>query len=122
VNILLTGAAVIYFVFAALLLFLPQETLRSDSAQTIALAQVAAAAIFGNAMMNWMSRYSTIGGIYGRPIVVANLAHAFTAAATLARPALAGEASVPMLVALPFYAVLTIAFAYKMYASPGAKA
>ena len=41
--------------------------------------QMVGALYLGFAMLNWMSRGSSLGGIYGRPIVVANMLH-FTVA------------------------------------------
>lgn len=38
-------------------------------------AQILGALYFGFAMLNWMTRSSIIGGIYNRPIAVANFTH-----------------------------------------------
>ena len=48
----------------------------------IVFVQTVGAAYLAFAMLNWMSRGSTIGGIYGRPLVVANVVH-FTMVAIL---------------------------------------
>src|SRR6476620_9741460 len=39
------------------------------------LLQVLGALYFGFAMLNWMAKGSTIGGIYNRPISIANFSH-----------------------------------------------
>lgn len=61
------------------LTFAPQEILhRFDLDATVwemAVAQVCGALYCGFALMNWMSKGATLGGIYGRPIVIGNLAH-----------------------------------------------
>lgn len=44
-----------------------------DSAPTAAIIQLAASALLGLAVMNWFSRMNRIGGIYGRPLGLANL-------------------------------------------------
>jgi hypothetical protein len=66
----------------------------SMAAQT--LVQLAGALYAGFAALNWMSRGSLMGGIYGRPVAIGNLLHfvagAFAlvrAAPTLGEPALA---------------------------------
>ena len=39
--------------------------------------QLLGALYFGFAMLNWMAKGSTIGGIYNRPVAIANFAHFF---------------------------------------------
>jgi hypothetical protein len=51
------------------------------------VVQLLAGALFGLAMLDWMNRYATVGGIYGRPLVVANFAFFFMATTTLVRAA-----------------------------------
>lgn len=59
------------------LTFLPGEILaaRAAPAQLAVLLQVCGALYAGFAMLNWTARGQMLGGIYGRPIVVANLLH-----------------------------------------------
>ena len=56
------------------------------------LGQLLAAAWLGIAALNWLQRATLLGGIYGRPVVVANGALYFITAASLVRPLLAGTA------------------------------
>lgn len=51
------------------------------------LGQLLAAAWLGVAMLNWVSQHAVLGGIYGRPVVLANAALWFIAATSLARAA-----------------------------------
>jgi len=123
-DLLLTAAALAYLAGALPLVFAPDEVLRAlgeDPSPLAALvAQLAGAALFGFAMLDWMSRGSLIGGIYGRPLVVANLAHAFIAAIALGRHALDQPIGPAILVALAVYAALAIGFGYKLFATPAA--
>lgn len=61
------------------LTFAPHEILRAFGAPAephlVVLAQAAGALYLGFAMLNWMARGLLAGGVYGRPIVVGNLAH-----------------------------------------------
>lgn len=125
---LLVTAAAVYFAAAVLLLFLPEEILgwlgTSASAPGSpglhpALLQVLAASLFGFAMLDWMSRFTVIGGIYGRPLVIANFAHAVIAALSIGRVALAGPATPALWVALALYAALAVAFGAKLFLGPG---
>ncbi|TAM13153.1 MAG: hypothetical protein EPN56_11175 [Rhodanobacter sp.] len=58
------------------------------------LGQLLAAAWLGVAVLNWLQRRATLGGIYGRPIVPANLALYFVSALSLMR-VLRGDAAQP---------------------------
>jgi hypothetical protein len=55
------------------------------------LAQLVGAAWLGIAALNWLSRGATLGGIYGRPVVIANVAAWFiTSTVLLKAPFAAG--------------------------------
>ena len=54
-------------------------------AATAWLGQLLAAAWLGVATLNWLQRAALLGGIYGRPIVLANLALYFVSALSLLR-------------------------------------
>jgi hypothetical protein len=78
------GAAAALGALGLALLFAPDET-------SIALAwgggvvapSVAAGGFLALAVLNWMGRGAIYGGIYGRPIVLANLTFALTAGLAL---------------------------------------
>jgi hypothetical protein len=119
-NPLLVAAAAACFLESVPLLFAPVELLRALGAGPARLepllAQLLAAALFGLAMLNWMSRHSPTAGIHGRPLVVANLAHSFTAAAALARFAADGAREPALLLLLGVHAALAGAFARTLLA------
>ena len=60
------------------------------------LGQLLAGAWLGMAALNWLQRTATLGGIYGRPTVVANLVLYFISTLSLLR-ALLGPGGPPML-------------------------
>ena len=76
---LMTLSAMIYALIGISLIFLPKEILDylelsvSDTLEL--LMQIIGSLYFAFAMLNWMSKGSLIGGIYGRPIATANLTH-----------------------------------------------
>jgi len=70
------------------------------------------------AMLNWMARGSPMGGIYGRPIVVANLTHFAIGAMTLAKLVFAGTVDVVVITAATVYAAFAIAFGTVLFISP----
>jgi len=49
----------------------------------VLLVQILGALYFAFGMLNWMSKASLIGGIYNRPIAVANFSHFFIAGLAL---------------------------------------
>ena len=121
-SLLLLGSAVVYFAAALPLLFAPEETLAfagvAASTLDTALLQVLGAAVFGFAMLNWLNRYSRIGGIFGRPVVAANLAHAGSAALLLGKVAKSAAFPPLLVTVLAVYAVMAIAFAIKFFVQP----
>jgi hypothetical protein len=121
-NPLLLASAVLYFAAALPLLFAPDELLTyagaSPSTLDSALLQVIGSAIFGFAMLNWMNRFGRIGGIYGRPLVIANFTHAATAALLLGHIAIRAPFSAPLAAVVALYGVLAVAFGFKLFTAP----
>ena len=121
-NLLLTFSAAAYFLVSVALIFTTEELLGFAAAAgtvlEIALLQLLGAALFGLAMLNWMSRYSRTGGIFGRPLVVANFANAFIATMMLVHLWREDRLSTPLMCALVFYAALALAFGAKLFLPP----
>lgn len=121
-NPLLAASAVLYLVVAIPLLFAPEETAGALGAAPaegqVALLQVIGSALLGFAMLNWSSRYSRLGGVYGRPLVLANLAHAATAFLLLAKPALRAPSDLAVLVPTMAYLGLAIGFGSRLFVAP----
>ena len=94
------------------LIFLPNEILDylelsvSDTLEL--LMQVIGSFYFAFAILNWMSKGSVIGGIYNRPIAMANLTHFVIAGLALIKGVLAN----PSL----SYVIWSIAINYSMFA------
>jgi hypothetical protein len=82
------------------------------------LGQLLAAAWLGVAALNWLQRSLVLGGIYGRPIVLANLALYFVSTLSLLRVLTAGGAPQALwLIAGPF-GVLAIAYGALLLCGP----
>lgn len=96
-----------------LLSFAPHEVLGAFGAEAVMapVLQLLGAIYLGGAMTNWMAKGSLVGGIFGRPLAMGNLAHFGMGALALVRAALAGSALVwpaallYAALALGFYAV-----------------
>ena len=75
------------------------------------ILQILGALFFAFAMLNWMAKGSIIGGIYNRPIVLANLAHFFIGGLALIK-ALIGNFNLPshIWILAVIYSVFTVLF------------
>src|SRR3954470_24627521 len=88
-RIVLTFSAVALFIAGAAALFAPQELaalvgLAGSPGLPLAL-QLNGGGLLGFAILNWMSRRNRIGGIYARPIAMANLLMFTTGALTVGK-------------------------------------
>jgi hypothetical protein len=86
-KILLTSAALVYVIIGIVLLFFPDEIVMWISADATAVIplQLTSAGLLSLAMLNWTGRSAIYGGIYGRPILLANLMFTTIFSATLIR-------------------------------------
>ncbi len=74
------------------------------------VVQLLGALYLSFAFMNWLARGSAIGGIYARPISMANFTHFFIGALVLAKAILGGGSSVVVVVVAGIYAVFALLF------------
>ena len=109
---LMTLNAIILALIGISLIFLPKEILdyfelsASDTLEL--LMQITGSLYFAFAMLNWMSKGSIIGGIYGRPIAIANLTHFVIAGLSLIKGIMANSGL--------SYVIWSIAIAYSIFA------
>ena len=87
-----------------------------------ALIQLMGALYFSMASMNWIAKDSAIGGIYARPVSLANFAHFFIGTLLLAKYVLSSEFNVPILLILGVYAIFAILFYWLVFRATGIKA
>ena len=109
---LMTLSAIILALIGISLIFLPNEILDylelSVSGTLQLLMQIIGSFYFAFAILNWMSKGSIIGGIYNRPIAMANLTHFVIAGLALIKGILAN----PSL----SYVIWSIAIIYSIFA------
>ncbi len=124
-HLLMTLSACLMAVGGVLLSFLPAEILTGLEAQalpsTVLLLQAYGAALLGFAMVNWMSRGMTFGGIYGRPLVVGNLMHFGAGGIGALKLLLAHPEAAKLWPLGGSYAVLAVCFAVVMMRPPRPK-
>ncbi len=75
----MTISSIILGATGVILTFAPDMVLRNLNIDTnptsILLGQVIGGLYFGYSMLNWMTKESLIGGIYNRPVAIANFTH-----------------------------------------------
>jgi len=88
-KLIMTSTAILLGTIGLSLTFAPDKVmilLGINSSVIISLIlQLLGAAYFAFAMLNWMAKGAIIGGIYNRPIAIANLAHFLTGGLALTK-------------------------------------
>jgi len=120
---LMTLSAIILALIGISLIFFPKEILDyfelsvSDTLEL--LMQIIGSFYYAFAMLNWMSKGSIIGGIYNRPISIANLTHFVIAAFALVRGTLSNP-SLPYIMWLItiIYSIFAILFGIVTFNHP----
>ena len=78
-RLIMTLSAILMFIAGVVLIFSPHEIaqmLVPDAGGGITIVfQMLGALFFGFGMLNWMARGSIIGGIYSKPVSLANFSH-----------------------------------------------
>jgi hypothetical protein len=114
-KLIMTASAISLGVAGIALIFVPDEAARffmvGADKQAVLFIQIIGAAYFAFAMLNWMTKDNVIGGIYNRPIAIANVTHFGIAGLPLVK-ALAANPDLPYQwwVLAAFYVVFAIAF------------
>jgi hypothetical protein len=82
------------------------------------MIQVLGALLLGFAALNWMNRGARIGGIYGRPVSMANFSHFAIGAIALLKGAIAANFAMEVTVAAIAYAVFGAWFGLVIFTHP----
>ena len=109
-------------IIGILLLFLPQEFIAAiqikGSIELEIILQILGSVYLGFAILNWNSRFKIIGGIYSRPLVLANFTHSFIAAITLLKNYSHFQNSIVYLTLTAIYFLSSVLFAKLMFTHP----
>ena len=102
--------------------FLPQELLAHVGAPPegtpVLLIQVLGALYLGFATLNWMNRGSHIGGIYGRPVAMANFFHFSVGALALLKGSVAQHFALEVVAMAAVYSVFGAWFGSVLFTHP----
>ncbi|MEQ8582491.1 MAG: hypothetical protein RIC30_07525 [Marinoscillum sp.] len=122
-KILMTLSAVTLALAGIALTFAPEEILLTISAEgtpaLILILQLLGALYFGFGMLNWMTKTGRIGGIYNRPVAVANFSHYAIAGLALMK-SLTSVSDLPTViwVVAIVYAAFAVAFGALLFWNP----
>jgi len=122
-KLVMASSAVILGITGILLTFIPGEILSHLSIEAnktaLLLMQILGAFYFAFAMLNWMTRTSLIGGIYNRPIAIANFIHFLIAGLALIKGIIYNPSiSYTIWTAGIFYCAFGISFGKMLFRHP----
>ena len=121
-KIVLGSSAIILAASGLALTFFPDELADSinlpEGASVKLLIQTIGAMYFGFAMLNWMSRRSLIGGIYNRPIAIANMTHFMMVGIALTKLMLSKALPQSFWLVTLIYVVYALIFGWLLFTTP----
>ncbi len=122
-KIVMTVSSLVLGLAGLFLLFSPHEVGAALGVPLIhplpVLVQLAGALYLALALMNWTAKDSVIGGIYARPISLANFTHFFVGTLVLARAQIAQEGQLATVGMLIGYMVFAILFGWLVFGATG---
>jgi len=110
-------AAGIFALFAPDQLMTLLNVPRSDS--LLVVIQLMGALYFSFALMNWTAKDSAIGGIYARPVSLANFSHFLIGTLLLIKYQLSHPFSLPITLALVVYTMFASLFYWLVFHATG---
>lgn len=122
-KLLMTITAAILGLIGVILTFFPQEvsnTLQMDKANSI-IFKILGSLYFAFAMLNWMTKANLIGGIYSRPIAMANFIHFMIGVLVLAKSEIKNSNISFFWPAMMTYLILAVLFGIVLFTSPNSK-
>jgi hypothetical protein len=122
-KLLMSLSAAFMAILGVATTFLPQEILAQygvrATAPLVLPIQILGALYLGFAALNWTARSNLIGGIYSRPVALANLLHFAVVAITLVKALLAGASRPPEIsAAAAIYTAFAVWFALVIFTHP----
>jgi hypothetical protein len=116
-RVIMSGSSIALFLAGVACLFAPVEVLSAIgiSSPDELTGQVLGALYLAFAAANWTARGSMIGGIYARPLSVANFVHFFVGATVLVKGVSSSTSNAGYLVILLVYVAFAIAFILMLY-------
>ena len=122
-KILMVASSAFLGLLGLLALFVPEELLKALNAPVASplpvLVQLAGGLYCSFALMNWTSKDNIIGGIYLRPISLANFAQFTIGALSLVKYQMVNAANIFLWVVLVMYLVFAVIFTWLVFFHTG---
>ncbi|MEQ8924936.1 MAG: hypothetical protein RLO81_03935 [Fulvivirga sp.] len=117
-KVILTSYSILLCSAGILMLFLGDEIVSYlHLPQSDILNILLGGLLFGFGLVNWHSKNLTVGGIYGRPLLIGNLGHCLIGSISFIK--LTFSNPTPLILSIAFvYSVFAILFTYLMYSHP----
>jgi hypothetical protein len=121
-KLIMSLSAITMGILGISLSFLPQEIFQylnpaQHTSIEILILQILGALYFSFALMNWTTKANLIGGIYARPIAIANLAHFTIGALALIKGYFANYEVVVLTLGI-IYSIFAILFSLIFFSHP----
>lgn len=121
-KILMTLSAAVMAIVGLAASFCPQEILAYadawDEITEVTLVQILGALYLGFAFLNWTSRSSIIGGIYNRPVTLANFMHTGIVAVLLSKIGFANHHLIEVIIAAVVAGIFALWFGAVLFLPP----
>lgn len=117
----MTSSSILLGLAGIFALFMPDLLLPNQGETAIMLAQLMGVLYFSFALMNWTAKDSAIGGIYARPVSLANFGHFFAGALLLVRNLLSTTFNLPIFIVTIVYAIYALCFYWLVFRATGVK-
>jgi hypothetical protein len=116
-RVVMVASSVVLLIGAVVCLFLPTEALATLGfpAENAVVGQMIGALYLGFAAANWTARGSMIGGIYARPLSVANFVHFVVGGTVLAKGITDSTLNFAYLTVTLGYAIFAVLFVLVFY-------
>lgn len=122
-KLLMTVTSLTLALAGVVALFAPEAVLALAGAPAAelltVLVQLLGALYFSLALMNWTAKDSAIGGIYARPVSLANFGHFFAGALLLIRYQVTAAFDLPVVVILVVYVSFAGVFYWLVFRATG---
>jgi hypothetical protein len=126
-KLIMTSAAILLAAIGISLTFAPDNVMAllgiNNSAAIRIVFQLLGAAYYAFAILNWMAKGAIIGGIYNRPIVIANLTHFLIGGLALTKEVISNH-QLPVILSIlaGLYMIMAVIFGLIMSRHPGSTA
>ena len=124
-KLVMTGATIVLSLCGIACLLIPKEIFKLYNPATEdvhgLLVQLLGAGFFGFATLDWISRLSLLGGIYGRPVVSANHTHFVIGSLLIVKATISQPNNVVLWFTLAAYVLFAIAFSIILFGPPPKK-